>query len=662
MKRDRMYRRALKSRHLWDEYKYLRNSCSKLFYSKKSLYFKSFISSVTTSSRKLWKKLLPYITPNKRTILLSALILNNTDLNSDVDLANAFCNYFATITVAFNFLTLSVCLSYVDNFFMTNILFKSFNNIPKFKLKLLTKDEVVEGMKSLAVNSGVGEVGIESIIFSACADELGLVITNLFNLIISSGVYPDEWKCAHITPLYKGKGSKSSLENYRPISILPPISKLFESLISKQIYTHFESNKLLHPSQFGFRQKMSCEIALNSLTEDWRGWLDDNKDVVSVFLDLSKAFDTVDHNILLKKLEYYSVNNTTLSLIKNYLTNRSIKINVNGKLSNSKPLSIGVPQGSVLGPLLFIIFVNDMCYLDLNSKVILFADDTTLSTFGTSPGDIITKIEEDLDVISNWLKHNRLIINLSKTQAMYISHLQKKSKAYKEELAKLTLNCNNTQISFVNEVKILGIFVDNQFKFDGQAANICKKVNAKTFLLRKSLYLFPDSFKPQLFKIFIQPHFDYCSTLIIYFSNKANLERINNCFSKSLKRILKLKKNFFLLSLSKQHEFLKSYNILPFLYRQFFQYSTFIFNLCKNKNTALSEIFVHDVNSRTTSGYKLPRYKSDFKKYSFHIISINLLNLFIHKFLTSDSNINIFKKHLHENLVKLYADSIRFWT
>ena len=141
-------------------------------------------------------------------------------------------------------------------------------------------------------------------------------LTTLFNLIITTSIYPNEWKCAHITPIYKGKGSKTSLDNYRPISILSPVSKLFESLISVQIYHYFESNNILHPSQFGFRQKLSCELDLNSMIEDWRECLDADLDVIAVFLDLSKTFDTVNHELLAYKLEYYNFGNSSLNLLK----------------------------------------------------------------------------------------------------------------------------------------------------------------------------------------------------------------------------------------------------------------------------------------------------------------------------------------------------------
>jgi len=272
---------------------------------------------------------------------------------------------------------------------------------------------VVAGLKSLSSTSGVGEVGIESRIFIECAEELGPVITDLYNLIISTHTFPNEWKCAHVTPIFKGKGLKTALDNYRPVSILSPISKLFETLLSQQISSFLESNNMLHPAQFGFRKKFSCELALTCMLDNWRDNLDRNNDIVAVFLDLSKAFDTVDHKLLLSKLPFYNFDSNLILLIDNYLSNRNIKVNINGTLSSSQPLLMGVPQGSVLGPLLFILFINDICFLDLHSKLCLYADDSTISSSGKTIASIITNIESDLILILDWLKHNKLIINVN---------------------------------------------------------------------------------------------------------------------------------------------------------------------------------------------------------------------------------------------------------
>ena len=197
------------------------------------------------------------------------------------------------------------------------------------------------------------------------------------------------------------------------------MSKLFEKLLSEQIYNYLESNKLLNAAQFGFRRNLSCELALTTLMEYLRNALDSGNDIIAVFLDLSKAFDTIDHELLLHKLQYYHFDVPLIALISNYLTSRTIKVKVNGKLSQSKLLNIGVPQGSVLGPLLFIIFINDMCSLKLNSQIILFADDTTITVKGPNPESIINLIEEDLKTLNEWFKHNKLVLNVKKSCAAF---------------------------------------------------------------------------------------------------------------------------------------------------------------------------------------------------------------------------------------------------
>ena len=399
-----------------------------MFHRKKSSYFSKFVVSESTSSKKLWKKLSPNLKPNSRQAPNPSLILKGPSINPDLDLANMFCNYFSTITSKFKFEPLNLCLEYST---------KLFNNLPRisvsidsgFKLTEFSTDEIIEAMKGLKPNSGAGEVGIESSVLIEAADEIGESIKNLFNLILYTGTFPDDWKVAHITPIYKGKGSKSLLENYRPISILPPIAKLFESLISRKLYDHLEQGKLLHDSQYGFRKSRSCELALNSMIESWRESLDSKKEVLTMFLEFSKAFDTVDHTLLIHKLKYFNFHSSVINLLKNYLSNRSVRVRINDTLSKKNDLgNVSVPQGSCLGPLLFILYINDLGHLKLNSKCWLFADDTTLSSEGKNVEEIKCNLQEDLITITTWLKFNRLIINLSKTHKKYNDKWNQRSK------------------------------------------------------------------------------------------------------------------------------------------------------------------------------------------------------------------------------------------
>ena len=179
-----------------------------------------------------------------------------------------------------------------------------------------------------------------------------------------------------------------------------------------------ELNHLIDSSQYGFRSDRSCELALNTLIEDWRDSLDRSNFIISIFLDLSKAFDTVDHKLLLKKFKFYNFDPSLINLLSNYLNERFIRVNIEGNLSKSEQIEVGVPQGSVLGPLLFIIFINDLTRLRLSSTLLLFADDTTMYLCGKDLNEVLAKVKQDLHLVKDWLAHNRLILNLSKTQAI----------------------------------------------------------------------------------------------------------------------------------------------------------------------------------------------------------------------------------------------------
>ena len=303
-----------------------------------------------------------------------------------------------------------------------------------------------------------------------------------------------------------------------------------------------------------------------------------------------------------------------------------------------------------------------MCYLKLDSKMTLFADDTTISTCGKKYEDIVTTIEKDLTIICDWLKHNRLIINVTKTKAMYFSrHLLRKRKTHKEAIKNLKISCNDSCIEFTDEIKVLGFFIDKDLKFGAQVDNICRKANSKTFLLRKSLYLFSDNFKPILFKIFILPHFDYCSTLVMHLSNAYYKERLNRCYIKSIKRLLKLSHFSISSDLNSQYTILQNYNILPLFYRQFYRYCTFLFNVLKNKNTILCTYFVKN-NNQTRSDFVLPKFNTVFKKYSFSVISCNLLNGFISNCFNDNLSIFSFKNFLNADIARRYDASVRFWS
>ena len=235
-------------------------------------------------------------------------------------------------------------------------------------------------------------------------------------------IFPDKLKIAKIKPLFK-KGDSKSFNNYRPISLLPSISKIFEKVLYDQTYSYFQNNDILYSSQYGFRQGHSTEYAALELVHKITQHLDKNKTPINFNLDLSKAFDTLDHSILIHKLKFYGIKGTALQLFQSYLSNRLQFVEYDDTMSDTLEISTGVPQGSVLGPLLFLIYINDIAKSSDSFDFICYADDTTLSSimndFNSTDNSIENNINNELAKVNDWLKINKLSLNIDKTKFIY---------------------------------------------------------------------------------------------------------------------------------------------------------------------------------------------------------------------------------------------------
>ena len=236
----------------------------------------------------------------------------------------------------------------------------------------------------------------------------------IINQTLKTGVFPDKLKIAKVTPVYK-KGNENTFCNYRPISLLPSISKVFEKVICNQITIYFENNHLSNASQYGFRKNHSTEFAALELTDLILEDMDNGKTPIAIFLDISKAFDTINHQKLLTKLYHYGIYGTPLKLIHSYLSNRKQCVIFDDILSNTLDIKTGVPQGSILGPIFFIIYINDICNVSKFLKTICYADDSTLYTKidNNVCHRSIHKINNELEKLNEWFELNKLSLNVN---------------------------------------------------------------------------------------------------------------------------------------------------------------------------------------------------------------------------------------------------------
>ena len=246
------------------------------------------------------------------------------------------------------------------------------------------------------------------------------ILTVLYNKCMADGIFPVEFKIGKITPVYK-KGNAELLENYRPVSTLPIFGKIFEKIIYSRLYSFLTAKGILHERQFGFRKGHSTTHALHSSVDIIKNATSDGKHVLGIFIDLSKAFDTLDHEILITKLEHSGIRGYAKKLLKSYLTGRNQYTAICNENSEKLPVIYGVPQGSVLGPLLFLIYINDLknCYNGIGCNFILYADDTNIFVMGSTKEEAYINANNILNDVYSYMKCNLLHINMSKSCYMH---------------------------------------------------------------------------------------------------------------------------------------------------------------------------------------------------------------------------------------------------
>ena len=529
-KLDRLHASSLHSQDGSDrKIKYLnyRNAFSKIKRKAKFTYYNTALEETKDNSAKQWKILNKIIGKvNNKKDLTSIFLVNGTLTDDKNQISNGFCQYFTNVGPEFANRIPQAQKNYMD--------YMNGNHSASLFMSPTSPDEIIKILDNMKPKKSSGHDGISGWLLKKMKACLSLPLTIVINKSIESGDVPDSMKLAKVIPIYKAK-DKTLFTNYRPISLLPVLSKILEKVIYKRTYSFLENQEILFSSQYGFRNGHSTIQAATELITDILNGFESKEYSIGVFLDLSKAFDTIDHTMLLKKLEFYGIRGLAHKWFTNYLKDRQQYVDFKGCKSDKLVLRCGVPQGSVLGPLLFIIYTNDLSHVVNPSKPILFADDTTISYRHQDIYVLLGIVNADLQKACDWFRANKLSVNASKTHYM-IFH----SRFLNLPEGDFQIKMGDVTLERTDSVKFLGLYIDDKLEWHYHISHIKSKISQALYILNATKRYLPLQALKTLYYSLIYSHLNYG---IVHWCNTFdyNLEKLKTLQNDALRAITKSK-------------------------------------------------------------------------------------------------------------------------
>ena len=513
--RDRILRKAKKTSlpSDWTAYKRARNLCNGKIREAKRKYYRNLIEENKRNPRKFWDTI--------KTIFPTTSKSSTPQMEKSKckELTNIFSDYFSTAVTKLK--------SNITSF--SNYIWRPYDTQKRrtektFNFSYVSNVFVEKHLSQLKRRKSTGSDDLPAGMIKDCKKVIAKPLAFIINLSLRTGVFPSIWKNAKITPVHK-KGDTKNPENFRPISVLPIFSKIIEKAAHSQLSAFLERNELLTEFQFGYREKRSTKLASTLLFDNMRSAIDNGNLVGATFIDLTKAFDTVSHSTLLGKLTEYGIKGIEKEWMTNYLFNRKQVVNINGVSSSEKSLLHGVPQGSILGPLLFLIYFNDFPECLEKCNCIMYADDTVIYVADKNIEKIEKCLENDLERIAHYFDESQMIINLGKGKTETI--IFGTGKRLSTTKNQLDISYRGQPIENVSEYKYLGNFADQHLSFNKNFESVFKKASGRLKLLKRLRGYLTQESALVIFKMMILPILTYRSTVKITFT-KTQKDRLKS--------------------------------------------------------------------------------------------------------------------------------------
>ena len=498
-----LYKKCIKEKNvtkresLFTNFKSYRNWVTKIIRISKTAHYQNFFAQNKTNLRETWKGIRSLVSckVNRHTSPTS-LLINDTLDNNPLNIANCFNTFFG-----------SIARKTKDKIRPINKSFSDYLDAPTQSSLFLSPIDACEIGKiicSLDENKAHGPNSIPTKFLKLLSPTCSKVLSSIFNSCLRAGIYPSCLKTANVIPVFK-KESPLDPSNYRPISLLSNINKIFEKTLHSRLTSFLDKHSILYSLQFGFRKGYSTSHAVLYLTELIHNAIDKGGYACGVFLDLQKAFDTVDHSILLQKMSHYGVRGLAYSLFKSYLQDRSQFVTINGKSSEKCHMEHGVPQGSVLGPLLFLIYINDLNKSIKHSKTIHFADDTSLLNCDTSLKNINKHVNHDLRLLNDWLRANKISLNANKTEIILF-------RSSRKVITKsLNFRISGQKILPKSCVTYLGVKLNEFLNWDEHFTNLIPKLSRANGMIAKIRHYVDRVTLINIYYAIFDSHLNYCS-------------------------------------------------------------------------------------------------------------------------------------------------------